>query len=472
MGDVQDAIKKSTKFNDGKPVANYKLTYDSQSTQLEPIYYWLLDFLEGMGIKTEKLVDNFMASPGSGQFAEMGQRVTRMQEEGMKIMGMTNQIVKTILNLIYDLKEFEIRLKHYAKARSDDPKEKEQGMLALKQIWLDNVDIKRGKGSIHSMASMEMGFSTVREIFMIANSIKDIEKNEIVNEQVKRIVKPRLSEFLQWMDYSEQEMKKRFEIEKGYLRTEVESLKLYSAWVKPYLRAAEQLRQKGFEGNSALVNAFSTSMFQLTLLGTQESRPPESPKVLKNHKFKRKYHKVFIVDLNFRGHVAQRATQKGDMAFAQGGKVEMKFSSYVLNDEELKLFRKNYDKDNVDDILKITNETESALKALEEDIDHFVFDDKSKKEKEEEEKKKKQGENMNPFSALAEGIAGLFGGGKKKEKKGEEKDISDIKDIKKDDYYEEYVRKDGAGGAKGQLYAVYDVYKKAHGMASSPEEFE
>ncbi|MDH3352892.1 MAG: hypothetical protein OEL87_00400, partial [Nanoarchaeota archaeon] len=192
-----------------KPVSSHKLSFDSQQNQLEPIYYWMLDFASQIGWNMEKIVDNFTASPGSGQFSEMSMKATKMQEEGMKILGGMNQIVKSVLNLIYDLKEFELRLEHYNDANSSDPKKREEGMLALKQIWLDNVDLKRGRGSIHQMAA-ELGFTTIREAFMMANSRKDIEKMNdkdegIINDQVMRILIPRLGEFLKWIDYSEKE---------------------------------------------------------------------------------------------------------------------------------------------------------------------------------------------------------------------------------------------------------------------------
>ena len=450
---------------EGEPLSSFKLSYDSQTSQLESIYYWLLDLIQERGIEVEKVTDNFTASPGSGQFAEMGARVTRMQEQGMKILGLANQVIKTILNLVYDLKEFEIRLEHYEDAKSDNPEKKEAGNLSLKQIWLDNVDLKRGKGSIHQMA-YEMGFTTIREGFMISNSVADIKKNEILNEQVKRILIPRISEFLKWKDYSEKELRKRFHIEKTYLKTEVESLKLYTSWVRPYLKAAEQLRQKGFEKNPALVNAFSTSMFDLVLLGKQKIdftkavQAKELPEGFANYKMKRDYYACVVVSFLYRGHVSQRVTQKGDQGFAMGGRVDMTFDSYALNEQELELVEKEMAKMDIENGLKFVYEsTDTSLEELKEDLDHFLSDDKQKEEKEKQEKEK---ENINPFSALF----GLFKPSFKKAKK-----VSETKDLKRDNFIEKAVREVASKKAKDALYSLYDIYKKAHGMASSFEEF-
>jgi len=475
MTDIEEVIKKlfPEKKNDkkGKPIASYKMTYDSQQAQLESIYYWLLDFLQDGDWDAKKIVDNFMSSPGSGHFAEMGQRATKMQEEGMKILGGLNQVIKSTLNLIYDLKEFELRLEHYKNAFSTDLKKKEAGNLALKQIWLDNVDIKRGRGSIHQMAN-EMGFATIRELFMMANSQKDLDKmNEergwgIINDQVRRILVPRLEEFLKWKDYSYNELSKRMNIENNYLRSQVETIKLYSSWMKPYLKAAEELRQKGFEGNAALVNAFSTTMFELKLLSKKKEKVPEI--FGDDYKLKRDYYSVIVIGMTYRGHVSQRVTQGGDQGFARGGRVDMTFSSYSLNEEELKLVEDELKKEDVAESMNFNgNIAEEALKELKEDLETFL---KTDEEKEKEKKEKEKKTNSNPFSELFDGIKGFFDIFKKKEKKKEE--IKDIKDIKKDNYVEKLVRAQASKNAAEGVYRVYDIYKKTHGMASSPLPFE
>ncbi|MCR4284694.1 MAG: hypothetical protein NUV97_01455 [archaeon] len=446
-------------------IANYKIHFDSQQSQLEPIYYWLLDFVQDAGWTMEKLTDNFVSSPGSGHFSEMGQKVALMQDKGIKILADVNTVIKSVLNLIYDLKEFEIRLEHYDDAKSKDPKKRESGILALKQIWLDNVDMKRGRGAIHQLATMEMGYTTLREAFMVANNQKDLEnmKSEkggaVINDQVYRILVPRLSEFLKWMDYSEKEMRKRFSIEKSYLKSQIETIKLYSSWMKPYLKAAEELRQKGFDGNAALVNAFSTSMFELTLFGKKEVKP--DPK-FGDYKLKRKYYQCIVINLKYRGHVSQRVTQKGDYGFAMGGRVDMDFDAYSLNEEEVKIIMDKLKNQDALDSLKFSGDVAAeALEELREDLEHFL------EKKEDKEEKKKAEDDINPFTALF----GLF---KKKEKKsdGKKKNIIDIKNVKKDNFVEKSVRADAALAASDWLYNVYDIYKKAHGMASSAEPFE
>lgn len=475
--DVKKVVGKTNKKyldSSGKPqsLSSYKMTYESDSNQLEPVYYWLLDFMQDAGVQVEKIVDNFSASPGSGQFSDMGQKTTKMQEEGMKILGAINQVIKSVVQLLYDLKEFEMRLKNYELANTaKDPREKEAAVMGLKNIWLDNVDLKRGNGSIHQM-TQALGYTTLRDAFISANSLEDIKnmasKDGVINDTVRRVLEPRLQEFFTWREMSEKELTKRFEIQKAYLRSQVETMKLYTKWASPYLKAAEDLRMKGFDTNAALVNAFSTSMFELILLGKKEMKIEKSEllkKKFRDYPLKRQYFSCYLISMKYRGHVGQRVTQKGDMAYGLGGRVDMGFDCYALNSEEIGLIKKGLDDADVNQGLKFLQEnTQTSLEQLREDIDHFL-DDKKKKEYEIESKKE---DNTNPFTALFS-LFSAFKFEKKDEKKTE---IKKSEDIKKDNFVEGEVRAEAAKAAKSYLYAVYDVYKKAHGMASSPESFD
>ena len=137
----KDAARKKplAKFGYKIPIANHKIEYDSTGEGLEPIYFWLVDFMGRVGYeKIEKVIDNFASSPGSGHFGEMGMKATRVQEEAMKMLGAVNQVIKSILNLVYDLKEMKLLLKNYEDAHSPDSEMKKAARLSLKQRWMDN----------------------------------------------------------------------------------------------------------------------------------------------------------------------------------------------------------------------------------------------------------------------------------------------------------------------------------------------
>jgi len=444
-----------------KPAWQNHMTYDSPSSTLEPVYFWILDLVENFGYSVEKISDNFSATPGSGYFAELGARATKMQEEGMKILGTVNTVIKSIINVIYDLKDFEIRLKHYDNTKSKDKTGQEAAILALKQVWMDKVDIAKGRGSINGM-SMELGFTTLRDAFMSAKSAEDVDKIDL-NDRVKRILKPRVAEFFQWVKSSEQELRKRYEIEKTYLKSQVESLKLYTRWAKPYLKAAEQLGMKD-SASPHLVNVFNTMVLELSLFCKKKvdikdaAYNKELPLEFANKKFSRDYYICIFLDFTFRG-MPQRVSQRGDYAF--GGRTDIDFMAFVLNDDELEKFQKELEKSDISDALRLVeNVTTESLGQLQEDLERFL----KAKDGGESESAKAKSSDINPFSSL-------FSFAKKP--KAEEKPKNEKEDEKplKESHAESVVRIYAEKQVKDATYKIYDLFKKSMGMASI-EDYE
>ena len=443
------------------PIEQHELIYDSVSEGLEPLYFWLLDFANRIGLTTEKIIDNFVSSPGSGHFSEMGQKATRMQEEAMKMLGAANQVLKSILNLIYDLKEMKLLLSTYDDVKSKDPNKKGAAILALKQRWMDMVDFaKRGTTSLKQMAA-QMDYVTIIDAFMAAQSVNDVKKLDL-NERVKRILLQRVSEFYKWVDESGSQLRTRYNIETKYLKSQVTTIKLYSRWIKPYLKAAKSLEQNA-NPSAALVTAFNTILLELTLMGKRSYSPDGDiengvlPRSFKGAKL-RKYTSLVFIEFKFRG-IPQRASQRGDWAF--GGRAEVKFTSYALNDEEIKKFKEELEKDDLGDMMGfIEGVTKESLEDIQKDIDEFLGEDKKK-----EEKKEKNQADTNPFSALFS-----FLKSDKKKDKDENKKSSDT--IRPDNPYERIIRSQAILEARNSCFTVFDIYKRAHGMPAHPAPFD
>ena len=462
MAAIESVIKIFEEKLKLKPSRAYELTYDSSTETLEPIYFWIVDFMNNLfSGKVEKLTDNFSSSPGGGHFSELSQKKTIMQDNVSKTLASIGIVVKSIVNIVYDLKDFEIRLEHYEAAKSDNKNKKEAGILALKQIWMDNVDIKRGRGSINMLAQ-DLEFVTIRDAFMIINSLEDVDKLDL-NERVKRILKPRIAEFLEWRKMSEDELRKRFSIEKNYLRSQVNSLQLYSRWVKPYLKAAADLEMKEYGRSPEIVNAFNTIVLELALMGKKEIEVKEEIRTANLPKGisipKRKYYSVVLIDFHFRG-----IPQKAGQHYVFGGRAIVSFKSYAVNEDELNFFEQELKKSDVSEVMKyIEGSTTESIDLIQKDIDYFL---KTDEEKEKDEEEKRKNIDVNPFSALFN----IFK--KSNEKKEEKKEITDIKKIKKDSYSEKLIRKLAENKASENCFTVYDIYKKAHGMPSHDSPFE
>jgi hypothetical protein len=462
------AEQKKKKQIDVVPEAEHLLVYDSSSDTLEPIYFFILDLMSDFRFKTDKLVDNFTSSPGSGHFGDLGQRATIMQQQGVKLLGDVNTVLQSTLNIIYDLKEFKIRLEHYEAIKSKNKNTQEAAKLSLKQIWMDKVDIAKGNSSIKAMALGQAGFQTLLDAFLITKNAEDADKLDL-NDRVKRIVKMRIEEFSIWLGQSEKELRKRYDLEKNYLRSQVNSLKLYTRWVKPYLKAAEDLAGKEQGRNPDLVKTFNTILLDLVLLGRSEIKVKDLAsagdlsKDLKSYsEKKRKYYTCVLVDFDFRG-IPQRVTQGQQGHYAFGGKTKVTFRAYALNDDELKKLDQELDKSDLGDALGlIEGTTEDSLKELQKDIDSFL-DEKTEEEKKKEEKEKSRPEEgSNPIMALL----GMYGKSESKEESSKEDKKKNII-VKKDDWIEKnHLRKYAAKQAEETAYKLFDVYKKAHRMPS------
>lgn len=445
------------------PIEKHELLYEVQGGSLEPIYFWILDYLNANYKDTKKLVDTFQASPGSSQFAEMGSRATRMQEEGMKLLATANTLLKSILNIIYDLKEFKLRLEVYKDYHSENKERKLSALLSLKQIWMDSVDIKRGNSSVKAMAA-QFDYVTLIDAFMAANSLDDVTKPADkggldLNERVRRILQQRVGEFFRWIEESEKELNKRFEIEKLYLKSQVNSIKLYARWAKPYLEAAKKLEQQASNiNNGQIVNAFNTTILELALLGTkdyevlQDIYRAELPEMMRDMiKDKKTRNSKFVILVSFRFiGIPERFSQQGGYGFK--GRVELVMTSYALNEDEIKALEEAVEKDDFGDIYgAITGATDNSLAQVQADIDEFVGVDDSKEKKKEEAKKKEK--DSNPITSLFS-----FSSPSKENEK------SKVKLIKPDDQFEKAVRNQAVIKARDECRKFYDAFKGLYNM--------
>ena len=359
----------------------YRISYDSMSEGLEPIYFWVLDFMSDKkpnGIDMDEVIknkDEYDASVASGYFGEMGTRASVMQDRAMKIMATINTVVRSVINLIYDLREFDIRLGHYDNLHSEISSTKQAARLTLKQVWMDQVDIKKSRGSINAL-SQQLEFVTLRDSFLAVDSVEKIDKFDL-NERVKRILKARLMEYNEWEKNSEKELRKRFNIERSYLRSQVASLKHYTNWVKPYLVAAKKLGMKEFTTSSGkypspnIVNSFSNMEIHLGLFGMKLIKPEDVNPSYRKLNFEKKFYACIDVDIVFRTVPRTYQGQYGSH-YVHSGRTDMIFRIYGLSDEEIDEINKLKEQEDLELIEEMTT---VSLKEIQDDIERFLKDE-------------------------------------------------------------------------------------------------
>ncbi|MEK6860786.1 MAG: zinc ribbon domain-containing protein, partial [Nanoarchaeota archaeon] len=452
-----------------KPISDYHIAYDSFGEGLEPLYFWTLDFMRdkdpsGLGLDVVKTGEGFEASTGSGYFGEMGSRASVMQDRAMKIMQTINAVVKSIINLIYDLKEFEIRLGSYEDLKSKDINKKDAGRLALKGVWMDQVDIKRGRGSVNMMAQ-QLQFVTLRDAFMAIDSEKDVEELDL-NKRVKNILSRKINEYLKWEKESESELRKRFNIEQAYLKSQVDSLKLYTKWLAPYLKAAQKLGMREFN-TADIVATFNNMQMELSLFGKREIKPEDVHESFRKLKLGKKFYACLEITFNFRT-VPQAARTQTGTHYIHTGRTDIHFKSFAFDEDDVKLLE---EQELFEDMELVENLTNVSLKELEVDLDYFlrktiekcpkcgneIKNDKCSACGYSKKKKSMIGEFKVPFEGVTKGFKEIFepirmgvGGFRPRKEVG--------------GFMARELKKAAEGKAKGLCFTAYEIYKKAHGM--------
>ena len=467
----------------------YRLIIDSFSEGLEPVYFWVLDFMRdnywGTGLDVNKILDEFQGSIGSGQFGDMGTRASIMQDRAMKLIQTINTVVRSIINILYDLKEFDQRLDLYNKLKSSNKDEELTAKLGLKQVWMDKVDIQRGRGSINMLAQ-QLQFVTLRDAFMAANREEEAEKFDL-NDRVKRILKPRIQEYNVWEKLSEAELRRRYNIEKSYLRSQVDSLKLYSQWAKPYLKAAQRLASSDYSAPD-LVSMFNNMLLQVSLFGKKEVRPADiyKPAFLGKNRFAnikipKKIYQCLEVSMEYRTIPHTMTRSESGLHYVQGGKIKLTFRGFGLDEDEVKAVEKEEIYQGLELIQGITT---TSLEQMQEEIDKYLKADKEapkdivEKEKFIEERlnkaktkkeadilykelkqirktiEKSKKDEFNPVTAPFEGLKEMFSSLKIFNSSTESEKVMELT--------KQAAKKSSAGLA----YTVYLIYKKSHGMMS------
>ena len=265
------------------PIERHTLAYDSFDESLEAFYFWLLDELTADGWDVSKLADTFLATPGSGLFAELTRRESRAQQEAAKLLREAHALVSDILRTASFLKE--------------------------------------------------------------ENEFADGNKGSQIPSQIER----------------------------GLLRSKIESLKLYARWLGPYLKQARQLEQNA-KGTASLVNLFNSALAEVTLLAQREYPIDEDvdrgdlPRFILEAR-RRDLFSVLILELKFRA--APERTAGG--AYGYRGRFELTLTSYALNGDELAALRRELDRDNLDTTMRaLGGNSGKAIAELVKQVETFV----------------------------------------------------------------------------------------------------
>ena len=187
------------------------------------------------------------------------------------------------------------------------------------------------------------------------------------------------------------------------IRSEVEALKTYACWLRPFLMT-DRTSHSGATRSADLINAFNTVLFRVELLARNEDlleselQDGTLPSWLASERFRRPV-PVLVVEATFR----TSPEQAHGGGFHHRGRVEVTLTSYALREDELRLLQIEREREDMRQMIAAVAFTdEGTLAALEEELNQLATTSDKISEP--------APEDTNPFAALWDAIKSIVPG--------------------------------------------------------------
>ncbi len=468
LGEGEEEEKEPAKLEIGTgtdvpSIRKQKLIIQQMQAAGEAYYFWILNFVRNpnaLDYKIEKTSDVYTATEASSYFGAIESRKEAQMRNVSQNLATIGQLTKNLFQMIRELRIIDERKDYYEKSEKGD----ESAEVALKGIWVSMVE--GGAENPFSVTGMarKIGFVILPDLFFKVNpknGSKGVEKEvkalseEGINARVRSVLQQKLMQYYLWKERTGKELEWRRNFVLKSMSQTYHSIKMYTHWLKPYLKNIRKLQMAGIESPD-LVTAFETSYIDLELFCIKDKYEAETPMGFVERKFT-KYFPCIRVKFNY--------ITRPEMAFQQeyqhkgavhAGRTTIELEAYVLTKEQLDQYKIKREEED----LELIKSVEVSVESLGEELFKYLKEAGEMEGK--KEKKKKKGQEfaqgmLEPFVGIFKGFGELFGGlapGKKEEGK------------KMTEFEKEQEKIAAESLVKLNLFTLYDVFKKAHGMMS------
>lgn len=459
-----------------KPANRFRVILEGPNASVEGIYFWCLTQFRMIGVPVvEKISDVFTASESSSLFGAGQQRLGLTQDRVMQFLRVIHDMVRSLSVYVRELRAIGERLSYYEKGRNKNS-EGDAAEKTLKGIFVDLVEGgAKNPASVFGL-SQQVGFVILPHLFFETRQNYSTSKDESVraNEQkemdaefwkrvdtlekefpkdVITVLKRKLVQYSTWRKATELELQRRRGFLLRYFRQYYATIKLYMAWVKPYLKVVKRLGLDITQNDRAsIVRAFETSLVEIEILGRKAEKDGAESCILMTFQYRTKPSMSMTTpDFQHRGPV-------------HVGEAEVTWRSYGWNELDIKKFRELKEQEDLDLLKDIDETLKIALEGVEEDLKKYLVE--SEKEafpkKEEKKESKQPGMFEGMFGPLVDAAKGtrdtakVIGGGVEEVFR-----VFFPAEKKEND-----AKKKAAGGAKKACYLHYKNFKKSYGLAS------
>ena len=443
-----------------EPKNRYRLYVEGFNMSIEEPYFWVLEYLRYYAGYTmiKKITDVFAAAENSSFFGSSQQRLGAQQDKVNQYLATVGKMVKELFQLVRELRVLDERLSYYVDSYNSHSPSRESAEITLKGIWVDMVEQgAKNPASVYGMAR-EVQFTTLPDLFFSTHPLKQEDVDKVVkrergefNRKVREVLMRKLRTFLTWKEHTYEEIKNRRIFTLKYLRQHYEIIRMYMAWVKPYLRNVQRLHMDQQKMDSAdLLVAFETSLIEVELLAHQPvKKGGATPVILVHFWFRTR------PEMSYQ----QEGWQKGPLHV---GRVEVNFRAYGWTEEHINKYIAMKKEEEFQLLSLIDESVKAALEALGDELMRYLAEageedvqppSQSKKNAADEKPTHTVSFMLKPFAS----INSLFkpsGASSKESKKMSTVDPLALKAaIKK-----------AEGNAVVSMWTVYHHFKKHHGM--------
>ena len=262
----------------GNP-AGYHLTKDIYKRyHFQTEYYSVMQMFGTLGYKSMRLAESVDPSSLSTLMNMVFEKRKNLEDRVMQLLGSVNTVLKSIIAIVYELKELDRNIYFYDELKDSNKEKAEASELALKRVFLDTVDSRKGGASISALSRSPTqsqggpGFIDIMSVFYQVKSLKDIDELQR-NEQYKNILKNRYIEYEKWKEINGKDLRSRKSLLLQYLKSQMNSFDMYVEWTSSYLSMLYKMGLKTSQNASDYMRGaskpdiFENETFSVTSVG-------------------------------------------------------------------------------------------------------------------------------------------------------------------------------------------------------------
>lgn len=359
-----------TGFPDTK--IHFRLILEDAQMSVEETYFWVLTMFRRFDAVTDviKIKDVFSASQQSSFFGNSQSRLGINQDRASSYLAQIGKLIKDMFHIVREVRVIDEKLQYYTDSKEKDKTLSEPAEIALKGVYIDQVEGgMKNPSSVYGL-SQNVGFTTLPDLFFTVHpkSREDVGKlvsklEDSINRKVREVLQRKLYQYVDWKEktYKELDTRKNFQIK--FMKQHFDVIKLYMDWVRPYLRYAHSMSMSDKAISSPdLISSIEGSFLEVELLTY--------------HSAKTYYTPVVIASFEYRTRPEMRFTPSPDVYQHKGpthvGQLELNIRGYVWKPDQINKYQEMRRQEDWELLKYVDENMFDVIETLKEDVEKYL----------------------------------------------------------------------------------------------------